>query len=91
MDNPGPGQYQQPVMLGDAPKFGFGKEKRVTSARNDNPGPGQYSSGLSNLKKAPVYSISSVRPKTAGGSSVVPGPGQYSVTMTDRPKSPSYK
>jgi hypothetical protein len=68
----------------------MGKEARGHSGRNENPGPGQYTSSASTLKKAPVYSISSVRPKTAGNN-YVPGPGQYSATMTDRPKSPSYR
>jgi hypothetical protein len=68
----------------------MGKEIRGTTSRNENPGPGQYSSTASTMKKAPLYSMSSVRPRTAG-SNYVPGPGQYSATMTDRPKSPSYR
>lgn len=90
IENPGPGQYSAPYLLGNAPKYSIGKEPRGNLKNAEVPGPGQYESNLNNRNKAPQYSISSVRPKTAFNS-YVPGPGQYSSTMSDRPKSPCYK
>ena len=39
---PGPGTYGQNKYLNNAPKYGFGTEKRYKDKYNNNPGPGSY-------------------------------------------------
>ncbi len=91
---PGPGQYEHPNKVGkEGPKYSVGKELRKESQRPQTPGPGHYNNeSLVNKNKAPIYSISEIRPKTAIlTESKTPGPGSYNSNLKHRPTSPAFK
>lgn len=89
---PGPGKYEKPGRMGkEGPRFTVGKEERGDKQRAQTPGPGSYEVHLKNKIKAPVYTISEIRPSTALPSKNVPGPGSYDSTFKNRPRTPAYK
>jgi len=89
---PGPGQYQHKLHFGkEGPRISVGKEKRGKDSRPKTPGPGHYEFSSVNKEKAPIYTISKVRPKTGMPNNKTPGPGTYNSGLSHRPSTPSYR
>jgi len=95
MENPGPGTYQIPGLMGTGRAWVMGNKLGTVKKREITPGPFEYQNinkmGISAASTAPSYSFGGeMRPSAFRAKEKVPGPGAYRPVSAHSKNPPSY-